>query len=288
MPVRAEKLDHESHSWSGGCVSTRELLPSLMVPHECTPDNLALKSAILDSPVACAKLGCMSIIVVCPGCRKSFKVNDKFAGKSGPCPNCKRTLHVPEKSEEVKVHAPTEFAGGGRTKTGKLAIEPVAFTPARLQPVTAVLMVAAVLIVLAVAWAGGRTRLFESLIATTIGLLVVSPPLVVAAYTVLRNDELEPYRGKELYIRSSPLCPGLRGPLGRVQPAGLPRLDHRRVVDLALRRAALCAGRRTVRAGRPRSGLRRLHVPLRLLSPGDRDPPLGGGNEMGVGRDELK
>ena len=71
---------------------------------------------------------------------------------------------------------------------------------------TAILVVAAVLIVLALAWAGGRTQFFEkSLIATTIGLLLVSPPLVVAAYRVLHNDEFEPYRGKELYIRSA-LC----------------------------------------------------------------------------------
>jgi hypothetical protein len=149
----------------------------------------------------------MSIIVVCPGCRKSFKVNDKFAGKSGPCPSCKRTLQVPEKSQEVTVHAPTEFGGGGRTKAGKLAIEPVAFAPAKLQPVMAVILVAAVLTVLAITWVGGRTKLklFDHLIVAAIGLLAVSPPLVVAAYSVLRDDELEPYRGKELYLRAT-LC----------------------------------------------------------------------------------
>lgn len=147
----------------------------------------------------------MSIIVVCPGCRKSFKVSDKFAGRSGPCPNCKRTLQVPTKSEEVQIHAPEEFAGGGRTKTGKLAIKPVAFTPVRLQPVTAVIVVAAALTMLMVAWVGGRTKLFDSLVVTAVGLLAVSPPLVVAAYAVLRDDELEPHAGKELYIRST-LC----------------------------------------------------------------------------------
>jgi hypothetical protein len=149
----------------------------------------------------------MSIIVVCPGCRKSFKVSDKFAGKSGPCPKCKRTLHVPEKSQEVTVHAPTEFAGGGRTKAGKLAIEPVAFTPAKLQPVKAVLIVAAVLTVLTIAGIGGRTKLhlFQSTLVTAIGLLLVSPPLTAAAYAILRDDEFEPYQGGQLYIRSG-LC----------------------------------------------------------------------------------
>ena len=36
-----------------------------------------------------------------------------------------------------------------------------------------------------------------------IGLLLVSPVLVVAAYTFLRDDELEPYRGLPLLIRSA-------------------------------------------------------------------------------------
>src|SRR5664280_2030892 len=83
---------------------------------------------------------CMSITVVCPGCRKSFQVSDKFAGKSGPCPNCKRKLQVPLKTEEVKVHTPEAFAGGGRSTSGKLVIKPVAFQPAKLQPATAAII----------------------------------------------------------------------------------------------------------------------------------------------------
>jgi hypothetical protein len=145
----------------------------------------------------------MSIIVVCPGCRKSFKVSDQFAGKSGPCPGCKRTLQVPEKDQEVKVHAPEEFAGGGRSTSGKLVIKPVAFTPAKLRPVTAAAIVAAVLTTLVVAWVGGRMHLFDSMIVTTLGLLIVSPPLIAAAYSVLHDDEFEPYRSKELYLRAA-------------------------------------------------------------------------------------
>jgi hypothetical protein len=147
----------------------------------------------------------MSIIVVCPGCRKSFKVSDQFAGRTGPCPSCKRPLKVPDKAQEVKVHAPEEFAGGGRSTSGKLVIKPVAFTPTKLQPVTTTIIIASVLVVLAVTWVGGRAHLFESMIATTVGLLLVSPPLVMAAYEILRNDDLEPYSGKQFYIRSS-LC----------------------------------------------------------------------------------
>ena len=80
----------------------------------------------------------MSILVVCPGCRKSFKVSDRFAGKSGPCPSCKATIQVPTKSEEVKVHAPTAFADGGRSTTGQLLTKPIARKETRLGPVMAV------------------------------------------------------------------------------------------------------------------------------------------------------
>jgi hypothetical protein len=145
----------------------------------------------------------MSIIVVCDGCRKSFKVSDKFAGRSGPCPKCKRMLQVPAAGQEVTVHAPQQYATGGRTRTGKLALEPVSFTSTKLEPVQTALIVASVLIVLVFTWVGGRMGLFQGLIATTVGLLLISPPLAVGAYTILRNDELEPHRGKELYLRST-------------------------------------------------------------------------------------
>lgn len=145
----------------------------------------------------------MSILVVCPGCRKSFQVSDKFAGKSGPCPNCKHILHVPKLSEQVQIHEPEEFASGGRNTEGKLDLKPIERMETKLQPVTVVLIAAGTLLTLFVAWAGGRAGLFDHLWATILGLLVVSPPLVVGAYSVLRNDELEPYRGKPLYLRAA-------------------------------------------------------------------------------------
>jgi len=144
----------------------------------------------------------MSILVVCPGCRKSFKVSEKFAGKSGACPKCKTVIHVPAKTEQVEVHAPTQFADGGRSVNGKLITKPVARKETRLDPVAAVAICATVVCVLLVTWAtGGLIR--GNLVVRTVGLLLVSPPLVVAAYTFLRDDELEPYRGTALYLRSA-------------------------------------------------------------------------------------
>lgn len=145
----------------------------------------------------------MSILVVCPGCRKSFNVNDKFAGKSGPCPKCKTVIQVPAKAEEVKVHAPTEFASGGRSVSGELLTKPLTRQEVKLQPVTIAGIAAAAVVVLLVAVVAGRQGLFDNIIVGGVGLLLVSPPLAVAAYTFLRDDELEPYRGPALWLRAA-------------------------------------------------------------------------------------
>jgi len=145
----------------------------------------------------------MSILVVCPGCKKSFRVSDQFAGRKGPCPNCKTLITVPAKSAEVKVHGPEEFASGGRTVSGELATKPLPKEMAKFDPVVAGIIAAACLVVLTLAWLGGRIGLFRgNPVTCALGLAVVTPPLVIAAYSFLRNDELQPFRGMALYIRA--------------------------------------------------------------------------------------
>ena len=144
----------------------------------------------------------MSIPVVCPGCHKGFRVSDKFAGKSGPCPHCKTTITVPAKMAEVKVHAPTAFADGGRSTTGQLITKPIARKDTRLEPVMTVAVVGGAVTVLLITWAAGGL-IQSNLTVRTIGLLLVSPPLVIGAYAFLRDDELEPHRGTALYLRSA-------------------------------------------------------------------------------------
>jgi hypothetical protein len=144
----------------------------------------------------------MSIIVVCPGCLKSFKVSDKFAGKTGPCPNCKRTLQVPTKESEVKIHAPEEFGGGGKTTAGKLITKPIAHINVKLKPVAATILAVSVAGVLVATWVLGHKGLLDSVAIVAAGLLVLSPLLAFAAYEMLRDDELDPYRGRSLYLRS--------------------------------------------------------------------------------------
>jgi len=143
----------------------------------------------------------MSIIVVCPGCRKSFKVSDQFAGQTGACPKCKHQITVPKKTEVVKVHAPEEFADGGRSTTGQLLTKPIARKKVKFQPVVAVAIGGGVLVVLLVTWAAG-SLIAENIVVRTTGLLLVSVPLVIGTYWFLRNDELEPHHGLALYVRA--------------------------------------------------------------------------------------
>jgi hypothetical protein len=146
----------------------------------------------------------MSIFVVCPGCRKRFEVSEQFAGRTGPCPSCKTQLTIPKAEEQVVVHGPAQ-APPGKTRTGAAAPKPVARTEARFQPITAVAIGAGALVVSVVTLAA-RGVLQEYWLLRAVGLLLVSPPLVLGGYAFLRDDEREPYRGRELYVRAGILA----------------------------------------------------------------------------------
>jgi hypothetical protein len=147
----------------------------------------------------------MAILVVCPGCRKRFQVSDQFAGKTGPCPSCKTTIKIPTKSEEVVVHAPELHAGGGKSTTGEIVLKPVSRKDTKFEPTKAAIIVGAVVVVFAAAFFGRGvipgTEMLNRLLQG-LGLVLVSPALTLAGYTFLRNDELEPYRGKQLALRA--------------------------------------------------------------------------------------
>jgi hypothetical protein len=147
----------------------------------------------------------MAISITCPGCKKTFSVDDKFAGKTGLCPKCKTKITIPAKQEEVKIHAPDEFAGGGKSVTGKLLLKPIARQETRIKPVMALAIgggvVAAIAWALAVRFVPAEQEMLRYALSRT-GLLVVSPLLAITAYTFLRDADLEPYRGLQLYIRA--------------------------------------------------------------------------------------
>src|SRR5206468_717565 len=91
----------------------------------------------------------MAIDVTCPSCHTRFQVSDKFAGKSGPCPKCKATIKIPDKTQEVVIHAP-EVSGPTDSK-GQAVLKPIARKEVRLQMPQIVAIIGSVLVVLIVA-----------------------------------------------------------------------------------------------------------------------------------------
>ena len=144
----------------------------------------------------------MAILVVCPGCKARFQVSDQFAGKSGACPKCKATIKVPTKDEEVTIHAPEGSSSGGKTPTGQTVLKPIPRQETKIRPVVAIGIVVGVIGAVAAAWFGGDL-IRGNMVARAIGLLILAPPLALGAYSVLRDEELEPYRGKALYLRTA-------------------------------------------------------------------------------------
>lgn len=65
----------------------------------------------------------MPINIVCPGCKKRFSVSEQFAGKKGPCPQCKTVIEIPAVEEQVVIHAPE--SAGPKDSKGRAVINPI-------------------------------------------------------------------------------------------------------------------------------------------------------------------
>ena len=146
----------------------------------------------------------MPIAVLCPGCKARFSVADKFAGKKGPCPKCKAVITVPEvAAEEVKIHAPEEFAAGGKDTAGHPTTKPIARKETKVTTSSVAIIAGICIAVAATAVALRLLGLNGNLALLAVGLVIVSPVLAAAGYTFLRDAELEPYRGQSLWLRAA-------------------------------------------------------------------------------------
>ncbi len=144
----------------------------------------------------------MPISVVCPGCKARFSVSEKFAGKKGPCPKCKGVITIPAAPlEEVKIHVPEQFASGGKDSKGRAVSKPILRKEMKVKPLAAGGIAVAVIVAFGVAFA--CRGIADKLPIIAGGLLLISPPLAAAGYAFLREDELEPYRGRSLWIRAT-------------------------------------------------------------------------------------
>ena len=141
----------------------------------------------------------MPIQVTCPGCLKRFTVNDKFAGKSGPCPSCRKVIKIPEKSDEVVIHAPEPT--GPKDSTGKSVLKPLRRKEVALSMPVMLVAGISTLIVFGLALGIRFTGETPPTALLVIGAMLLAPPLVFVGYWFLRDDELDGYRGRELIIR---------------------------------------------------------------------------------------
>lgn len=143
----------------------------------------------------------MPIQVTCSKCFKRFSVSDQFAGKTGPCPSCNEQIKVPEKSEEVVIHAPEDDAP--KDRTGRSILKPIEREETDVTRKGLLLSGGAVLVAIGMAFAVRMMELSGGglLAIEIVGALFLAPPLVWVGYTFVRDSELAPYTGSDLRNR---------------------------------------------------------------------------------------
>jgi hypothetical protein len=146
----------------------------------------------------------MSIAIICPGCHARFNVDDKFAGRQGPCPKCKAPISIPKKGEEVVIHAPEPAS---KNAAGVSVLKPLKRADTRISIPVLVGGIAGTVLILGLAAAArfvaprvdGQVQISTAILAAV--AVVVAPPLVLMIYSFLRDDELAPHRGTTLVVR---------------------------------------------------------------------------------------
>lgn len=141
----------------------------------------------------------MAINVTCPGCHARFTVADQHAGKEGPCPKCKQTITIPSLDEQVVIHAPTP--DGPTDAQGKQVLKTVRKTDAVFDPLVATGVGVVVLLTLLAAFLLRGNEVAESWGVLGGGAVLMGPLLAWAGYTFLRDQELAPHTGLNLWGR---------------------------------------------------------------------------------------
>ena len=145
----------------------------------------------------------MSIRVTCNKCHTRFNVSEKFAGKEGPCPKCKTKIRVPMPTEAVQIEAPK--SKGPTDTEGRAIVNPLLRKDTVLSAVQIAMLVAGSIAFLALSFG---MRFVVSDWATALGwivlgcgALVIALPLLFVAYHIIRDNELQPFKGFELWKR---------------------------------------------------------------------------------------
>jgi len=144
----------------------------------------------------------MPINVVCTGCRKRFQVAEVHAGKTGPCPNCKKPIKIPRPEDEVKIHEPENYGPTGTA--GRPVLKPVARQDTQVSKLQWTLIATGVIAVVGTAFflRGKIADPADNVVLLAVGILLIGFPTSLAGYSFLRDAELEAYRGRSLFLRA--------------------------------------------------------------------------------------
>jgi hypothetical protein len=153
--------------------------------------------------VACvARNDFMAISVVCSGCKSRFSVSDQFAGRTGPCPKCKKPITIPKKSAAaVTIHEPEAPASKGAI--GRMPTAPIVFHEKPLSIVNVMAVFAGIagsLLAAAICratWGPGNTPS----VLLAVGAVILAFPTAWIGYWILRNREIEPFASTSLITR---------------------------------------------------------------------------------------
>ena len=145
----------------------------------------------------------MAIRVICPGCMTSFEVDDRFAGKRGPCPKCGHIIEIPK--EQVIIHAPDVVVDGGKAKkTVGHDARPIAMRRFLYTGKQVFWGIMGSLGALALTFLVGAigSKLISGIFGA-IAVFLVALPICEFGYTLIRDEnDLEMFLGNERRIRS--------------------------------------------------------------------------------------
>lgn len=144
----------------------------------------------------------MPISVVCSSCKARFTVSDQFAGRTGPCPKCKKPITVPVvTAAAVTIHepeAPAASSAAGRVPTAPmLSKEKPVSKWAFIGVGAGTLVTLLVALCSRIAWGPGHVPAW--MLAS--GAILPAVPVAWIGYRLVRDRELEPYAGRSLLVR---------------------------------------------------------------------------------------
>lgn len=140
----------------------------------------------------------MPIQVTCPGCLARFSVSDKYAGQTGPCPKCKKAIKIPDKSQEVVIHAPDD---GPKDSKGVSILKPIRRKDLKFTKVQIGTAIGVVVLSIVMAVVGRLAFITPPWWYLSLGAIGLAFPIAWTGYTFLKDEELGGFTGRELLVR---------------------------------------------------------------------------------------